>query len=231
MPDVGTGLVAVAAAQLLAPPIAEFFKRITGKMGDDVGGWMAELTTYRCRNTAELLRLAHEKSVHRGGSVDAVPPRLLGPLLVAASLEDDAYLLDHWASLLATAALERSSIPPYYVNALAQLAPADARMLDAFYDATISGQLEGAATTAGGIPFGLTLQTLRARYGITADIERLSESCDLVIALGLVDREPSLRHESGFVAITSQEELRLTMLGRNFVAACRNAPRSEPGPP
>lgn len=41
---------------------------------------------------------------------------------------------------------------------------------------------------------------------------QLSGSIDLLIALGLVDREPSIRQDAGYVVITDQEELRLTML-------------------
>lgn len=218
--DTGTGLVAFVAGQFLAPPVAEFFKHITGKLGDDVGDLLAAHTTYRLRNMAEVVRRAHEKRAGREAA--QVPPRLLGPLLNAASLEDDAYLQDRWASLLATAASEKGlQMPPYYISALSQLAPRDARVLDGLDDATCSAQLEPPEKTAGGVPFGLTLHTLRERYGMDDDPAQLSASVDLLIALGLVDREPSLRKDAGYVVITEQEELRLTMLGRDFVAACR----------
>lgn len=164
--DIGTGLVAFTAGQFLVPPASEFFKRITGKLGDDVGELLAAHTTYRLRNIAEVVRLAHDKRAGRDNA--QVPPRLLVPLLNAGSLEDDAYLQDRWATLLATAASdEGTKMPPYYVSALSQLAPHDARVLDGLYDATRSAQLEPPEKTAGGIPFGLTLRSLCDRYHLT----------------------------------------------------------------
>lgn len=70
-----------------------------------------------------------------GREPQAVEPKVLLPLVQAASLETDASLSDKWAALLANAAdpAQRVAVQPGFAEVLRQLTPTDARVLEAAY--------------------------------------------------------------------------------------------------
>jgi hypothetical protein len=62
-----------------------------------------------------------------------VPPKLLVPILMNGSLEDDDDLIDKWAGLLASAA-SGYSVHSSFPRILAELTSAEAKILDAMYE-------------------------------------------------------------------------------------------------
>jgi hypothetical protein len=70
-----------------------------------------------------------------GREPQPVEPKILLPLVQAASLETDEALANRWASLLANAAdsLQRAAVQPAYIDLLRPLTPTDARVLDYIY--------------------------------------------------------------------------------------------------
>jgi hypothetical protein len=89
-----------------------------------------------------LGKLALERAQHLGQKATAlltaagrepqpVEPKLLVPLVQAASLETDETLSAHWAALLANAAdpARSSGIVPAYIEILRQLSPREAQLL------------------------------------------------------------------------------------------------------
>jgi hypothetical protein len=70
-----------------------------------------------------------------GREPQPVEPKLLLPLVQAASLESDPILIDKWAALLANAAdpAQQTIIHPSYVEVLRQLSPREAIILQYIY--------------------------------------------------------------------------------------------------
>jgi len=75
------------------------------------------------RKTERILREA-------GLPANAVPTRLLFPIVDASSIEDDETLQEMWAGLLATASQQTDSVSPSFIETLKQLTPDDARHLE-----------------------------------------------------------------------------------------------------
>lgn len=127
----GTGAVVVAykAAKpfldkILAPSADEL-----GEMGRDwVKGKRAQNTARTLADAATLLGATEREA-------QAVPLKVIGPLLNAASLEDEPTLAAKWAALLANAAdpAQRVAVQPGFAEVLRQLTPTDALLLDSLY--------------------------------------------------------------------------------------------------
>ncbi len=65
-----------------------------------------------------------------GLPANAVPPRLLLPIVEHCSVEDNETLREMWAGLLATASQQTDAVSPSFIETLKQLTPDDARHLE-----------------------------------------------------------------------------------------------------
>jgi hypothetical protein len=74
------------------------------------------------------------KQMTEGKHIEPVAPRLFFPILEAASIEADDDMQTRWAALLANEAVHTESVHPSFIELLKQMSPADARLLDKFYD-------------------------------------------------------------------------------------------------
>src|SRR5690348_12015925 len=130
--SIAAGAVGVAAFEA----VREFFKRIGGKLGDDVGEVVRAYTTFRLKNLTRQLERASEMLGAAGYEPCAVPPRMLTRWIEHASVEDDETLSERWAALLANAAIatDDESVPPIFATILSELTPFAARILDSLRD-------------------------------------------------------------------------------------------------
>ena len=110
------------AAQFLGPAAGE-----AGELFRD------QLRYWRLQNQIRLFKNAKKLLDEHGIKPGQVDNRTLLPLVEGAGAEDDEGLSSKWAGLLASAAAG-DEIPPSYPKILAQLGPAEARILDYFYD-------------------------------------------------------------------------------------------------
>lgn len=116
-------------------PVNDFVKRIGGPLADELGEYLAAFVKpYRVAQQVKAMQKAKQMLKEAGIAPNAVPPRLLLPILEGASIEDDEDLHSRWAALLANAASSPDSVHPSYVEILKQLTPEDARLLDKLYD-------------------------------------------------------------------------------------------------
>ncbi|MEE8584479.1 MAG: Abi-alpha family protein [Acidobacteriota bacterium] len=105
--------------------------KFLGPAAEECGLYLQDrLRVWRRGNVQKVLELAHEKL----GSQEAKPvePKILFKVLEEASLEDDGYMREKWASLLASAATGRKVLPSF-VSILSQLSPDEARLLEHIY--------------------------------------------------------------------------------------------------
>ncbi len=119
--------------QLLGPfseSAAELLKRLLGPAADEAGLALGEgVRVFRARALAEILDRTKEIPAKRDKPAAEVKPKLLVPILESASLEDDDWMKERWAELLATAASEDQGVHPAFTTILSELTRADARWL------------------------------------------------------------------------------------------------------
>jgi Abortive infection alpha len=88
-----------------------------------------KVRVYRVRNWIRTVQKTERLLREAGLSANAVPPRLLLPIMEASSVEDNETLQDMWAGLLATASQDTDAVSPSFVETLKQLTPDEARHL------------------------------------------------------------------------------------------------------
>lgn len=176
-----------------------------------------QLNGYLGQNRRATLERGEAFVKHQGREPHAIPLRVLLPILDRCGFEDNEFLRDRWAALLAsasTAAEQDEEVPPAFANILAQLTPDTARVLEVLADTQIE---EGR--------FGITAGQLADKLAL-GDNARFTEQhvlfcLDLALGAGLVDREPALIVIEDEVRMTDGRDVQLSHLGRRFVRACR----------
>ena len=158
-----------------------------------------------------------------GREPQPVEPKLLLPLVQAASLETDEALAEKWAALLANAAdpAQRVAVQPGFAEVLRQLASLDARVLSVLADIKLEPQIhlpnlipvfviQDAFKPATKQDLDLSISNLtRLGLTLTAGQQPIIESTALVTAPpGLSTVGPGIDH------------VRLTPFGRAFLQAC-----------
>jgi Abortive infection alpha len=81
----------------------------------------------------EIARRGREKVlIEEGREISPVPTKILVPLIEKGSCEDidDSEMIDRWASLLASAALDQNKVAPRFVGILGELSGSQAVLLE-----------------------------------------------------------------------------------------------------
>lgn len=159
---------------------------IAGEIGESWGGWAK---VWRLKRALRLRAKIEEMLLAHGLPPRPVPLKLLVPAIDAASVEDDDYLQDMWAALLANAATGNADVgrSGTFVEVLRQLSSHDGRFLAALsedhgqqglvvasdgrniiQDCWLESRLHGIYdTSVGGSDFELAVENLM-RVGILA---------------------------------------------------------------
>lgn len=117
--------IAKGAAEIIAAvPIADIVKRICGPPADLLGDKLRERVERCFEKTARMTQ-------DTGVTPQAVPPKLLLPILQGASVEENEDLHTMWAALLANAASPENAqkVRPGFTAILKQMAPDEALLL------------------------------------------------------------------------------------------------------
>src|SRR5258708_27512228 len=108
-----------------------------GPAADEVAEmWRDQVRVYRYERQVKLLEKVERIAKDAGFTPQAVPPKILFPLLEGASFEDDENLNDMWAALLANAASPENAEQerPGFISLLRHMAPDEGALLNAIYD-------------------------------------------------------------------------------------------------
>lgn len=189
---------------------ADLVHRLTGPVCDDIGAMISDsMKPYRAKNLVNTFRKTEQILREAGLPANAVPTRLLFPIVEASSIEDDETLQEMWAGLLATASQETDSVSPSFAETLKQMTPDEARCIDRIYGERTDPNSPHLPLDHqlgfGGIPKNVLVETY----------ERL----------GIIRREYGLTKENGENEVGFL--LRFTKYGVAFLAACRG-PRRTP---
>src|ERR1035438_1132003 len=122
-PEIAKGAGALAAAI----PFTSIVKKMLGPAADELAEmWRDQVRLYRYERQLKCVEKAEKMAHDAGFTPQAVPPKILFPLLEGASFEEDENLHDMWAALLANASSPENSekVRPGFLATLKQLAPA-----------------------------------------------------------------------------------------------------------
>ncbi|MGA2569371.1 MAG: Abi-alpha family protein [Terracidiphilus sp.] len=109
----------------------DLLHRLAGPMFDEFGAILADnVRVYRAKNLVSTLRRTERILGDAGLPANAVPTRLLLPIIEASSVENTETLQGMWAGLLATASQQTDSVSPSFIETLKQLTPDEARHLE-----------------------------------------------------------------------------------------------------
>ena len=110
---------------------ADLIHRLTGPVFDEFGAMLADkVRPYRAKNLVSTVQKTERILRDAGLPANAVPPRLLLPIIENCSIEDNETLQEMWAGLLASASQQTDSISPSFIETLKQLTPDEARYFE-----------------------------------------------------------------------------------------------------
>ncbi len=114
-------------------------KRILGPAADEIGLMLQDrVRVYRQRNLSKILPRSLELVESSKLEPKEIPMRTLIPIIECAAIEDNEYLAEKWAGLLASAATTQSTTAshPCFPKILSELSPLDAIILDRLWEPT-----------------------------------------------------------------------------------------------
>ena len=109
---------------------AKFLGLLVRPGAEQVGEWIGDrIQIARHQNIEKVVSKAKAKLDADGTEPRPIPTKILFPIIDKCSVEDEEDMIDRWANLLAASA-SGVNVPPSYVQTLATLSPAEARLLD-----------------------------------------------------------------------------------------------------
>jgi hypothetical protein len=126
-----------AAALGAAVPFTAIVKRMLGPAADELAEMLRDqVRLYRYERQLKCLEKAERMAQEAGFTPQAVPPKILFPLLEGASFEENEDLHTMWAALLANAASadRKDIVHPGFIPTLRQLASDEALLLSWIFD-------------------------------------------------------------------------------------------------
>lgn len=218
----------------------DLLRRLAGPAADQVGLMLGDKAwEYRANNLIKITMRLQRKLRGAGLPANAVPPRLLLPIIENCSVEDNETLQDMWAGLLATASQETDSMSPSFIETLKQLTPDEARQLEYLAGETAKNSGTEALAPRAAVPDSIYRNRDESQIEIAFDtFERLGLiRRDWSAYIGLPDRfkwheesqrypSPEILAESLNEGLTSEYSLSFTEYGSRFLDACRG-PRAQ----
>ena len=117
---------------------ADLLHRLAGPMFDEFGAILADKArVYRAKNLVSTVQKTERILREAGLPANAVPTRLLLPIMEASSVENAETLQEMWAGLLATASQQSDTVSPSFVETLKQLTPDEVRHLEIICQETL----------------------------------------------------------------------------------------------
>jgi hypothetical protein len=180
--------------------------------------WRDQVRLYRYERQLKCVEKAEKMAKDAGFTPQAVPPKILFPLLEGASFEEDENLHTMWAALLANSALPENAaqVRPGFIAILSQMAPDEAALLQAIAEIThekprtVEYRGDGQFVNSYRFP----LVSLERRFAVLPGENVVSMNIRLHICLQLIVK-------SGLVE-AGQDHLGCLMpLGEAFLNACR----------
>jgi hypothetical protein len=123
---------ATGTAAGLSIPFTSIVRRMLGPAADELAEmWRDRVRLYRYERQLKCVQKAERMAQDAGFTPQAVPPKILFPLLEGASFEDNEDLHTMWAALLANAASPENAgkVRPGFIVILKGMSPDEAALL------------------------------------------------------------------------------------------------------
>jgi hypothetical protein len=159
----------------LVDKAADILHKLAGPMAEEFGAMLGDkVRVYRVKNLVATMQKTERILRDVGLPPNAVPPRLLLPIIENSSVEVNETLQEMWAGLLATASQQTDSVSPSFVETLKQLTPDEARHLEKVVSKTLDLHRKPRLTSETYItPYAFT-KSWEAPPGVSSDtFERL----------------------------------------------------------
>ena len=114
-----------------------FVQQILGPVAEASDFLSDRIRFFRWKTAINTLERAKQISRNSSLSPNPVPVKFLVPFLEKCSLEDDAYLIEKWAALLASTSENCTSSNHQYINILSDISVDEAMFLDSLFDSVI----------------------------------------------------------------------------------------------
>lgn len=214
-----------AVKQTLAP-VQDIVRQVSGPAATEVGLMLGDyLRFWRIKFAVGFLEKVGQVATKAGLKLKPVAPRLLFPILDAATLNDEEDLQQRWVALLINAAKGDDSdidVLPAFPDILKQLTSTEAQFLDKAYDESVNDAERRRVEILAANPdfkgdtgiLGISGTLLRTIQPILVDnMERLKLVTRTNVPLSFDDK---ISH-----TFPSGNHLYMTDLGKAFVRACR----------
>lgn len=212
----------------LLSPVTDVLNKLLGPAASEIGlSWGDSLRVWRLKRAVRLFGDVRRTASKANLDLKPVAPRLLFPILDAATLNENEDLHTRWVALLTNAATTDNEVLPSYSEILKQLTPEEARFLDRAYDeVTVAEQNREIQNRVPLLSsYSFLLHPIRETTFELIDTIRL----DNLYRLMLLRRDNGI-YVSGGEPSTSFEQQALnefenavyiTEFGRAFVRSCR----------
>lgn len=200
-------------------PLSAYVKRIFGPAADGLAEmWRDRIRLYGYEKQLKCVKKAEEMAKEAGFNPQAVPPKILFPLLEGASLEDNDDIHTMWAALLANAASPKSAekVRPGFIALLRQMTPDEAAILNWIYRDGLRQRKERPAL----LPEWYC-GDLQAAYDRLCS-PRTTNPLNLAICLDSLEAAFLLHRYQVSVDERPVTKVRLTDRGRAFASACKS---------
>lgn len=129
--------------QTLAP-VQDIVRQVSGPAATEVGLILGDyFRVWRLKRAVRLLEDVKQAASDSGLTLKPVAPRLLFPILDAATLEEEPELHRRWVALLTNAATSfDGEMLPSFPDVLKQLVSAEVQLLDRAYDEVLEDEAQ-----------------------------------------------------------------------------------------
>lgn len=204
---------------LIRRAAGKLFNNLLGPGTKEIGEMVGDIArSWRLKNLARLEPKVRDSLKKLGLDKRRVLPLAVGlPMIEAASYQDDSYLQDRWANLIAGTVARAGDedetdfdLAPTYVEIMRQLSRPDCEILDFVAENGIEGINEDGSYA----PKGFDLAELQERFD-----KRITHiSVEKLVTLGVLQRAPKIPMTTGPTSSGFAEVILPTIIGLNFYA-------------
>ncbi len=206
---------AVEAAMIpFSAVAAKLFGRLCGPSCDEIGLIGGDgIRWFRTKTFASILERVQKVLDAKDIVASEIKPKILIPIMQAASLADDDWMKDRWADLIATAASPDEEVHPSYAGMLAELTAEEAQELQRL--SSMGHFLTSVNGSVSPTPKGRVQMDNWVRLGI---FEPLWEAKH--VPGEPIPTSPTCETLPGTDRTKVERSYRLTELGASFLRAC-----------
>lgn len=199
----------------LTEELRGFLNKLLSPVADEAGQLFADqIRFWRFKRWVVIAERSRVLLESRNITPQAIPPRLLFPLLEAASQEDDDDLTDRWAKLLAAYASGQPG-KKAYAEILSGLDPVDAKALDIIYKFQVAHP-----TMPGELQNGYEIDALSEDLALSRnETERVLENLQRLKVVQPI-YIPTMAYPTFPIKLYDDRPVCLTSLGLEFMRLC-----------